>query len=121
VVYNHTGEGGLWGSASTDTAEILCMRGLDNGEYYALTGGNAFYWDSSGCGNNLDSSKEAVRRLIKDSLEYWAVDMGIDGFRFDLATVLGRTGQDHSFEGSGLLLREIAQLAETRQIEVIAE
>ncbi len=121
VVYNHTGEGGLWSSSSADTAEIISMRGLDNSEYYALTGGNAFYWDSSGCGNNLDSSKEVVRRLIRDSLEYWALDMGVDGFRFDLAIVLGRTGKDYKFEGGGLLLREIAEMAEAQHIEVIAE
>jgi len=121
VVYNHTGEGGLWGADALDTAEILCMRGLDNAEYYALSPGNAYYWDSTGCGNNLDSSKEVVRRLIKDSLDYWAMEMGVDGFRFDLATVLGRTGQDYRFEGGGRLLREIAELAEAKQIEVIAE
>ena len=120
VVYNHTGEGGLW-AGQVDTAELLFLRGLDNGEYYALTGGNQFYWDSTGCGNNLDSSKEAVRRLIKDSLEYWATDMGIDGFRFDLATVLGRTGQNFGFEGGGVLLREIAELAQSRELEIIAE
>src|SRR5678815_5749432 len=120
VVFNHTGEGGVW-SGSADTAEILCMRGLDNAEYYALTGGNAYYWDSTGCGNNLDASSEAVRRLIKDSLRYWAVDMGVDGFRFDLATVLGRTARDHGFETGGRLLREIAAMAEANQIEVIAE
>jgi isoamylase len=121
VVYNHTGEGGLWNGSSVDTAELLCMRGLDNAEYYALTGGNGYYWESTGCGNNLDSSKEVVRRLIKDSLEYWAVDMGVDGFRFDLATVLGRTGQDRRFEGGSLLLREIAELAAAKHMEVIAE
>ena len=121
VVYNHTGEGGLWSGSSVDTAELLFLRGLDNAEYYALTGGNQFYWESTGCGNNLDSSKEAVRRLIKDSLEYWATDMGIDGFRFDLATVLGRTGQNFGFEGGGVLLREIAELAESRELEIIAE
>src|SRR5262245_23193719 len=120
VVYNHTGEGGLW-STSVDTAEILFLRGLDNAEYYALSSGNAHYWDSTGCGNNLDSSKEAPRRLIKDSLKYWAAEMGVDGFRFDLATVLGRTGENYSFEGSGDLLREIAEAAEAHQIEVIAE
>src|SRR6185503_17685587 len=88
---------------------------------YALADGNAFYWDSTGCGNNLDSSKEPVRRLIRDSVEYWAIEMGVDGFRFDLATVLGRTGRGHSFEGGGDLLRQIAELADAKQIEVIAE
>ena len=121
VVYNHTGEGGLWDSQVTATAEILCMRGFDNAEYYALAGGNGYYWDSTGCGNNLDCSREVVRRLIKDSLHYWAADMGVDGFRFDLATVLGRTGQNYAFEGGSLLLREIAETAESEHIEIIAE
>jgi glycogen operon protein len=120
VVYNHTGEGGLW-TAATDTAEIVFLRGLDNAEYYALTGSNAYYWDSTGCGNNLDASKPVVRRLIRDSLEYWAREMGVDGFRFDLATVLGRTGDNFGFQGTGDLLREIAEMAEAQHIEVIAE
>jgi len=120
VVYNHTGEGGLW-NGGVETAEILSMRGLDNSEYYALTGGNGYYWESSGCGNNLDASREVVRRLIKDSLRYWALEMGVDGFRFDLATVLGRTAQNRGFEPAGLLLREIAQMAEVANVEVIAE
>jgi glycogen operon protein len=120
VVFNHTGEGGVW-NATPETAEVLCLRGLDNSEYYALAEGNAYYWDSTGCGNNLDASREVVRRLINDSLQYWAVDMGVDGFRFDLATVLGRTGRDHGFEGGGILLEEISGMAEARQIEVIAE
>jgi glycogen operon protein len=120
VVYNHTGEGGLW-AGSPDTAEIMCMRGLDNAEYYALTGENRYYWESTGCGNNLDSSKAVVRRLIKDSLEYWTNEMGVDGFRFDLATVLGRTGSNFHFEASSTLLKDIAQMAEAQQFEVIAE
>jgi predicted enzyme related to lactoylglutathione lyase len=107
VVFNHTGEGGVWDGVA-ETAEVLFLRGLDNSEYYALSEGNAYYWDSTGCGNNLDASSAVVRQLIKDSLEYWADDMGVDGFRFDLATVLGRTGRDHRFEGGGILLREIA-------------
>ena len=120
VVYNHTGEGGLWDSTG-DTAELLCLRGLDNADYYALTPGNRFYWDSTGCGNNLDASKPAVRRLIQDSLAYWALDMGVDGFRFDLATVLGRTGPGFGFQGGADLLRDIADFAARQQIEVIAE
>jgi isoamylase len=120
VVYNHTGEGGLW-NGSVDTAEILFLRGFDNPEYYALSGGNAYYWDSTGCGNNLDSSKAVVRRLIGDSLEYWSNEMGVDGFRFDLATVLGRTGDNFNFQGSAQLLSEIADFAKSRQIEIIAE
>jgi isoamylase len=120
VVYNHTGEGGLW-DGSGDTAELLFFRGFDNAGYYALTGGNRFYWDSTGCGNNLDASKEAVKKLIHDSICYWSLEMGIDGFRFDLATVLGRSGPDHGFDGGSALLRDLAETAEQEQIEIVAE
>ena len=120
VVYNHTGEGGLW-DMTGDAAEIMCLRGIDNAAYYALTPGNRHYWDSTGCGNNLDASKPAVRQLISDSLLYWAHEMGVDGFRFDLATVLGRTAPGYGFQGGGDFLRDIAGMAERERIEVIAE
>jgi len=120
VVYNHTGEGGLW-DGSGDTAELMCFRGLDNADYYALTDDKRYYWDSTGCGNNLDASKPATQRLIKDSLAYWALEMGVDGFRFDLATVLGRTAVGHGFERCADLLRDIADFAEREDVEVIAE
>jgi glycogen operon protein len=119
-VYNHTGEGGLW-DGTGDTAELLSFRGLDNAGYYALTGGNRHYWESTGCGNNLDVSKPAARRMILDSLRYWAATMGVDGFRFDLATVLGRSGPGFSFESESSLLKEIAAVAGEAGIEVIAE
>ena len=120
VVYNHTGEGGIWES-SGDTAELLSFRGFDNADYYALTPGGRYYWDSTGCGNNLDASKRVVQQLILDSLAYWSRDMGVDGFRFDLATVLGRTAPGFAFEGRSALLAEIAVQAERDGIEVIAE
>jgi isoamylase len=120
VVYNHTGEGGLW-DATGDTAEILSFRGFDNAEYYALTDNNRFYWESTGCGNNFDASKPMVQNLIKDSLHYWSMEMGVDGFRFDLATVLGRTGMNHSFDAGANLLHDIATMAEKNQIEIMAE
>jgi glycogen operon protein len=120
VVYNHTGEGGIW-DGSGDTAELLCLRGFDNADYYALTPDRRYYWDSTGCGNNLDASQPMVQRLIIDSLEYWALEMGVDGFRFDLATVLGRTAAGFGFEGGGGLLRAIAEFADRERVEVIAE
>jgi glycogen operon protein len=120
VVYNHTGEGGLWDSGG-DSAELLCMRGLDNADYYALTADKRFYWDSTGCGNNLDATQPIVQRLITDSVLYWAREMGVDGFRFDLATVLGRTAAGYGFEGTGALLRDIATIARCEQVEIIAE
>jgi isoamylase len=120
VVYNHTGEGGLWDGGG-DTAEILSLRGVDNSGYYALAEGNRFYWDSSGCGNNLNASKDAVQRLIKDSIRHWSLEMGVDGFRFDLATVLGRTGGNFDFAAGSVLLKDLADLAEKEKIEIIAE
>jgi isoamylase len=127
VVYNHHGEGGLWGKpdgsgADPDTAEVLSLRGFDNAGYYALTGDPRYYWDSTGCGNNLDASQSVVQNLIKDSLLYWSQEMGVDGFRFDLASVLGRH-RDHgySFLPASTLLADIAAMAKKHRIEVIAE
>lgn len=123
VVFNHSGEGGLWEGEDTSTAEVLSFRGLDNASYYALTGeGNREYWVSTGCGNNLNCSNRAVRQLIVDSLTYWTTEMGVDGFRFDLATVLGREETFHyAFRGGAPLLTMIAELAERHEIEVVAE
>ncbi len=121
VVYNHSGEGGLW-EGDPSSAEILFLRGLDNAQYYALSGeGNRFYFETTGCGNNLDCSKPCVERLILDSIEYWAREMGIDGFRFDLATVLGRDSAGWGFRGGASLLSAIEALAEDEQFIVIAE
>jgi glycogen operon protein len=122
VVYNHSGEGGIW-DGDPASAEVLFLRGLDNAEYYALTGeGNRFYWESTGCGNNLDCGKACVQRLILDSLEYWTREMGIDGFRFDLATVLGREASNgYQFRGGADLLSSIEALAEEEQFITIAE
>ncbi len=129
VVYNHTGEGGLFqhperpGELDLDTAELLAFRGLDNAGYYALVRDDPRqYWVSTGCGNNLDCSRPMVQRLILDSLAYWCREMGVDGFRFDLATVLGREAVvDYRFTGGADLLEAIAKLAAAEDIEVIAE
>jgi glycogen operon protein len=121
VVYNHSGEGGVW-QGDVDTAEILFLRGLDNATYYALTPDGRHYWDSTGCGNNLDCSRPAVQSLILDSLRYWAREMGVDGFRFDLATVLGRDAANgYQFELDAQLLVTIEQLAREERFVAIAE
>jgi len=84
VVFNHTPEGGADGPT-------LSLRGIDNASYYRVhPGDRRLYTDYSGCGNSLDTSRPAVRRLVLDCLRHWAGEMGVDGFRFDLATVLGR-------------------------------
>ena len=87
VVYNHTGEGNEMGPT-------LSFRGLDNPSYYSLTGPaqapRRYYMNYTGCGNSLRFDSPAVIRLAMDSLRYWVEVMGVDGFRFDLASVLGR-------------------------------
>jgi isoamylase len=83
VVYNHTTEGGSSGPT-------LCYRGLANDTYYILENGGARYADYTGCGNTLNANQAIVRRLIVDSLRYWVTEMHIDGFRFDLASILAR-------------------------------
>ncbi|MDY6982427.1 MAG: glycogen debranching protein GlgX, partial [Pseudomonadota bacterium] len=84
VVYNHTAEGGRLGPTFN-------LRGIDNLSYYRLQNENKrYYINDSGCGNTLDFASPAVLQLVMDSLRYWVTQMGVDGFRFDLATVLGR-------------------------------
>ena len=86
VVYNHTAEGGADGPT-------ICFRGLANENYYILAEDRSRYADYSGCGNTLNANEPIVRRLILDSLRYWATEMHVDGFRFDLASILSRDEQ----------------------------
>jgi isoamylase len=88
VVFNHTTEGG-------HTGPTLSYRGLANEFYYILQHDKSLYADFSGCGNTLNANQPIVRRLIQDSLRYWVTQMHVDGFRFDLASILSRdeTGQ----------------------------
>jgi isoamylase len=83
VVFNHTAEGG-------DDGPTICFRGFDDGAYYILEGPQSRHADYSGCGNTLNANHPIVRRLIVDSLRYWVQEMHVDGFRFDLASVLSR-------------------------------
>jgi len=83
VVFNHTSEGGHDGPA-------LSFRGIDNAVYYILEEDRSRYADYSGCGNTLNANHPVVRRMILDSLRYWVSEMHVDGFRFDLASILSR-------------------------------
>ena len=83
VVYNHTAEG-------DERGPMLCYRGLDNRAYYILEKDKRRYSNFTGCGNTLNANHSSVRRLILDSLRYWVRHMHIDGFRFDLASILTR-------------------------------
>jgi isoamylase len=83
VVYNHTAEGNADGPT-------ICFRGLANENYCILTEDKSRYADYTGCGNTLNANEPIVRRLILDSLRYWVSEMHVDGFRFDLASILSR-------------------------------
>jgi glycogen operon protein len=83
VVYNHTAEG-------NENGPTLCFRGIDNPTYYILEGGGAWYGNYTGCGNTVNANHPVVRRMIVDSLRYWVEVMHVDGFRFDLASILSR-------------------------------
>ncbi|ALN19306.1 glycogen debranching protein GlgX [Ectopseudomonas mendocina] len=95
VVYNHTAEG-------NERGPTLCMRGIDNASYYRLMPDERrYYVNDTGTGNTLDLSHPCVLQMVTDSLRYWATEMRVDGFRFDLATILGRYAdgfdERHSF------------------------
>jgi isoamylase len=83
VVYNHTAEGNEHGPT-------LSFRGIDNSAYYRLDKNEAHYIDFTGCGNSLNVNHPRTLQLIMESLRYWAVEMNVDGFRFDLASALAR-------------------------------
>ena len=83
VVFNHTAEG-------DERGPTLCFRGLDNPTYYILEGDGSRYANYSGTGNTLKANHPVVRRMIVDSLRYWVETMHVDGFRFDLASILAR-------------------------------
>jgi glycogen operon protein len=91
VVYNHTGEGYAWNSSDPTTYNIISWRGLDNPAYYELTTDMQYSWDNTGTGGNYNTYNPVAQNLIVDSLAYWRDTMGVDGFRFDLAPVLGNT------------------------------
>ncbi len=113
VVFNHTGEGGRDGPTYS-------FRGLDNSIYYLLTPDGSDYLDFTGCGNTLNCNHPVVRSMIIACLRHWVVHFHIDGFRFDLASVLGR-GEDGAMLSNPPLLEEIAEDPILRDTKLIAE
>lgn len=91
VVYNHTGEGGAWSSTDKTTYNVFSFRGLDNPTYYSLTSDMQSSWDNTGVGGNYNTHNPTAQTLIINSLKYWKDQLGVDGFRFDLASVLGNS------------------------------
>ena len=112
VVYNHTGEGNHLGPT-------LCFRGIDNASYYRLMDDRRYYMDYTGCGNTLNMTHPHTLQLIMDSLRYWALDMHVDGFRFDLASTLAR--ELHSVDRLGAFFDIIHQDPVLSQVKLIAE
>ena len=112
AVFNHSGEG-------DELGPTLSLRGIDNATYYRpVPGDPRFYADDSGCGNTLNAAHSQVRALILDSLRHWA-RLGADGFRFDLATTLGRMNGD--WRPDAPLFAEIAADPLLSKLKLIAE
>ncbi|UWQ19485.1 glycogen debranching protein GlgX [Jannaschia sp. M317] len=113
VVYNHTAEG-------DQTGPTLAFRGLDNASYYRLIDGQKrYYVNDAGTGNTLNMTNPHVLRMVLDSLRFWVTQMGIDGFRFDLATTLGR--ESYGFDPHGGFLDALRQDPILSQVRLIAE
>lgn len=113
VVYNHTAEGSEFGPT-------FSFRGIDSQAYYRHEASDpGRYINDTGCGNTLNSDHVHVQNLVLDSLAYWHRDMGVDGFRFDLATVLGR--KKSGFSRKHPLLTRIGTAPELYRAKLIAE
>ncbi len=112
VVYNHTAE-------ADELGPTLSLRGIANAGYYRLADDPRHYTDYSGCGNTLHVVQPQVLRLITDSLRYWVQEMGVDGFRFDLAAALARSF--HDVDMLSPFLAVIAQDPVLRRVKLIAE
>jgi len=113
VVYNHTGEGNGQGPT-------ISFKGIDNLTYYRTVPDNPeHYINDTGCGNTLNVDHPQVQNLILDSLNYWHDDMGVDGFRFDLAPILGRTAT--GFDPQHPLLKRITNHPDLANAKLIAE
>lgn len=112
VVYNHTAEEGFGGPRTS-------FRGIDNCNYYRQTE-DGTYIDVTGCGNAVNTSTDAAARLVIDSLRYWAQEVQVDGFRFDLAATLGRD-ETHAFTPQHPLLQAILHDPQLADVKMIAE
>lgn len=113
VVFNHTAEGG-------DGGPTYSFRGIDNGLYYMMDESGRHYRNYSGCGNTFNSNHPVVRDLLLDCLRYWVLHLHVDGFRFDLASILTR-GPDGAILPNPPLVEHIAEDPVLRDTKIIAE
>jgi glycogen operon protein len=116
VVFNHTAEGNEMGPT-------LCFKGVDNPTYYSLAGSSddpgRYYMNHTGCGNTFNLANTHVIRFVMDSLRYWVETMHVDGFRFDLASVLGR--EEGTFQKSASFFDAVSQDPVLNRVKLIAE
>ena len=113
VVYNHTPEG-------NERGPTLCFKGIDNASYYRLLPDQPrYYINDTGTGNTLNVSHPRVLQMVTDSLRYWVTEMHVDGFRFDLATILAR--EPHGFDQGGGFLDSCRQDPILSHVKLIAE
>jgi isoamylase len=112
VVYNHTPEG-------NEKGPTLSFKGIDNASYYRLAPDRRYYINDTGTGNTVNLSNGRVLQLVMDSLRYWATEMRVDGFRFDLATILAR--EPEGFDEDGRFLDACRQDPVLSQVKLIAE
>jgi isoamylase len=113
VVFNHTAEG-------NERGPTLCFRGIDNTIFYMLADDRRFYRDYTGTGNTVNANHPVVREHILTALRHWVTEMHVDGFRFDLAAVLGR-GVSGALLPNAPLLARIAEDPILRNVKIIAE
>lgn len=114
VVYNHTSEG-------NETGPTYSFRGIDNTSYYLLTPDLRWYVNDTGCGNTVRTGHPAGRVLVLESLRFWAREMGVDGFRFDLASIFSRAADGTMNLHEPALVAEIGLLARLFYIRLVAE
>ncbi len=112
VVYNHTAEGNQMGPT-------LSFRGIDNASYYVLADDPRYYFETTGCGNNVNVRHPRVLQMVLDSLRYWVEDCHVDGFRFDLATTLSRDRD--AFDPNSPFLDAVAQDPMLAHVKMISE
>ena len=115
VVYNHTSEG-------NEDGPTYSLRGIDNKSYYLLTKGKEqFYLNDTGCGNTVRTGHAAGRALVLESLRFWARKMGVDGFRFDLASIFSRSSNGAVNLTDSPMIMEISYLSRLLDVRLVAE
>ncbi len=112
VVFNHTAEG-------NETGPTLSLKGIDNSVYYRLLPDKRLYENVTGCGNSVNCEHPQVRALVIDCLKYWVEHMHVDGFRFDLATVLARDA--HGFNEHAAFFKAVHAEPSLQRVKLIAE